>query len=158
VGKRGLWTWTLGATAAAAGGWLIVAGSLTEAEAGCAALGGALCGFAVRRSMPERSAGDRLPVLYLFVTCSAREVDVNVHPAKTEVRFRFPRDLNELARHVLGGTEQVATLLAGGVFDRDRDKEFLEPGTPDDIRALAAAAKPRIAATMDCEDVQLIAG
>jgi len=62
VGKRGLWTWTLGATAAAAGGWLIVAGSLTEAEAGCAALGGALCGFAVRRSMPERSAGDRLPV------------------------------------------------------------------------------------------------
>lgn len=46
---------------------------------------------------------DRLPVVCLFVTCSPQEVDVNVHPAKTEVRFRYPRDLNELVRHAIGG-------------------------------------------------------
>jgi DNA mismatch repair protein MutL len=45
---------------------------------------------------------DRLPVAYLFITCSPSEADVNVHPAKTEVRFRYPRDLNELVRHVIG--------------------------------------------------------
>lgn len=27
---------------------------------------------------------------------------MNVHPAKTEVRFRYPRDLNELVRHAIG--------------------------------------------------------
>jgi len=58
---------------------------------------------AVREAYRGILPGDRLPVLYLFVTCSPGEVDVNVHPAKTEVRFRYPRDLNELARHVLGG-------------------------------------------------------
>jgi DNA mismatch repair protein MutL len=58
---------------------------------------------AVREAYRGILPGDRLPVLYLFVTCSPREVDVNVHPAKTEVRFRYPRDLNELARHAIGG-------------------------------------------------------
>ncbi len=58
---------------------------------------------AVREAYRGILPGDRLPLLYLFVTCSPREVDVNVHPAKTEVRFRYPRDLYELARHVLGG-------------------------------------------------------
>jgi DNA mismatch repair protein MutL len=58
---------------------------------------------AVREAYRGILPDGRFPVLYLFVTCSPGEVDVNVHPAKTEVRFRYPRDLNELARHALGG-------------------------------------------------------
>ncbi len=57
-----------------------------------------------------------------------------------------------IARHVLGGTEQVVVLMSGGTFIRDRDREFLEPGDPDGIRALASEAKARIAVAFQAID------
>ncbi|MGE5246800.1 MAG: DNA mismatch repair endonuclease MutL, partial [Verrucomicrobiota bacterium] len=57
---------------------------------------------AVREAYRGILAADRLPVAYLFITCAPSEVDVNVHPAKSEVRFRVARDLNELVRHAIG--------------------------------------------------------
>jgi DNA mismatch repair protein MutL len=43
---------------------------------------------AVRGAYADYLPRDRHPLVAVFITLDAREVDVNVHPAKTEVRFR----------------------------------------------------------------------
>ena len=57
---------------------------------------------AVKEAYRGILAADRHPVVYIFIECDPGEVDVNVHPAKTEARFRYARELNELVRHAIG--------------------------------------------------------
>jgi DNA mismatch repair protein MutL len=56
---------------------------------------------AVRGAYADYLPRDRHPVIALFVTLPAREVDVNVHPAKSEVRFRNAGLVRALIVHAL---------------------------------------------------------
>jgi DNA mismatch repair protein MutL len=55
---------------------------------------------AVRAAYQDLLARDRHPVIALFIDLPGDEVDVNVHPAKTEVRFRDPAGIRGL---IVGG-------------------------------------------------------
>jgi DNA mismatch repair protein MutL len=55
---------------------------------------------AVRAAYQDMLARDRHPVVALFIDLPGDEVDVNVHPAKTEVRFREPALIRGL---IVGG-------------------------------------------------------
>jgi DNA mismatch repair protein MutL len=56
---------------------------------------------AVRAAYSDYLPRDRHPVLALFVTTEPQEVDANVHPAKTEVRFRNAGLVRALIVHAL---------------------------------------------------------
>jgi DNA mismatch repair protein MutL len=56
---------------------------------------------AVRAAYADYLPRDRHPLVALFVTLPAREVDVNVHPAKAEVRFRDAGLVRALIVHAL---------------------------------------------------------
>src|SRR4029079_1788996 len=59
---------------------------------------------ALRAAYRDLIARDRHPIAALFLDVPLEEVDVNVHPAKTEVRFRDPGALRGL---IVGGLRRA---------------------------------------------------
>jgi hypothetical protein len=98
---------------------------------------------AVRAAYQDLLARDRHPVIALFIDLPGDEVDVNVHPAKTEVRFRDPAGIRPLVLgrleddHVLA-SETSALDLLGADFVREIDPGELVVVDEQGMRAIKA--------------------
>ncbi len=90
---------------------------------------------AIKAAYHELLAADRFPALVLFLQLPAEDVDVNVHPAKAEVRFRNAQAVrgmivSAVRQALIGSGHRTSSTLAAEALDLSLPETNFPPMRP----------------------------
>ncbi len=93
--------------------------------------GAALLSGAIREGYQALIPKNRNPIVFLFLDIDPTTIDVNVHPAKKEVRFRNPGETRQALTEAIRSALKNTGGLHSSLDDGERAADSPANGTPD---------------------------